>query len=239
MCPPSWFTHLRAILELLYFFSGVVLTIGVVVAIRQLSLTRTEMALRYKREAIVASLKQCESFSSFLANFGPRFQDIFNRQPAVLRTRWSPRNLVFDESTFDFKTDAGRWLQGVSSTPDRLIKAIGVCNDLETFSLPFMKGAADEATAFVPVAAVFCELVEKFLPLIVALRNGILLDSSTQQRIASGPWENVLGLYAIWSTRVKKDALVSRASSLLAEADKIEVKGIEPLGMGDRGRGKH
>jgi hypothetical protein len=236
---PPWFVHMRAVLEVLYFLSGVVLTVGVFVAIRQLRLTKAEMALRYKREAIVAALRQCEVLTAFLGGFQPRFVAIFQDKPAVVPGRWRPANLAFGETAFDFKGDAGRWLQGIAANQERLIKAIAVCNDLEVFALPFVKGAAAEDIAFTPAAAAFCEIVEKFLPLIVALRNGILMNGLTHQPIASGPWEGVLGLYAIWSQRLKKDTLLSRAGSLMAEAEKIEVRGLDPIGPGERGKGKH
>ncbi len=58
----GWFSGLRAVLEILYYLSAVVLAFLAVIGLRQLKIARCDIAIRSKREAASLAALQHEKF---------------------------------------------------------------------------------------------------------------------------------------------------------------------------------
>ncbi len=229
MNTPYWYQVLRAILELLYFFSGIVLAVGLIVAIQQLRLAKKDLRTRYRREAVMAALEQSRRFAQFLEHYPTHCHVIVDGSPTISLVRWSLANVAFDLTSLDVKGNAGNWITTLAKSQPRFAAVITVCNELESFALPFAKGAADESTAYDATAIVFCELVETYAPALIALRQRLLVDSATRTPVASGPYLSTIKLYEVWRSRLTKDALSAQAKALEAQALQITVAPLETI----------
>jgi len=96
----------------------------------------------------------------------------------------------------------------------------------------FAKGAADEEIAYPAVGAVFCDNVLVFAPLLISLKK------HENPNMASGPFQNLIHLFGLWSTRAKRDSLEaaavvheSEASKTRREAEELKVERINPIGI--------
>jgi hypothetical protein len=140
------------------------------------------------------------------------------------------RDLSFDLNSIEDKPALVQWLTLLVKNTARLNRAIDACNRLETFASHFMKKAADEETAFGSTGDVFCEMAARLAPLIIALRQGGIVES-TGRPISSGAFEGVVGLYSIWYQRARQQRLERDARAAAAKAAKFQIPVLRPLGV--------
>jgi hypothetical protein len=91
----------------------------------------------------------------------------------------------------------------------------------------FAKGAADAEIAYPAVGAVFCEWVELLAPHLIMLRSK---DLQKEIQTTSGPFQNIVELYAGWWSRSTKEALELEASRISSRLSNIHTSEIPPIG---------
>jgi hypothetical protein len=181
----------------------------------QLEVSRTDIILRSKREAISVALEQCKRFAETIL---PRFIEInrelgpngFARPKAV-----DPDfPLIFDEAdTFGSEV----W----TKTPELRMKIIQGLNELESFAMYFASDLADESVAFVPTGLSFCEVCEVCRYFIGRHRPPEYVRL----------YQNLVKLYGIWKPRIERTLLNEQSKLLESKMQRLppDIKG-SPLG---------
>ena len=90
----------------------------------------------------------------------------------------------------------------------------------------FTNGAADEEIAYPVIGSLFCIMVQQFAPLLIELREH-MVETTT-----SGPYQNTVNLYRVWSIRQTRKKLQEEVDELSARLGastetKIKVMGTE------------
>jgi hypothetical protein len=168
---PDWFIILRAILEILYFTSGIVLAIAGLFALKQLRIAKSDIKLRAQREAASLAAQQSEKFTESL-------------MPLVneLKQHWLSKGLL-EPKTGGIRPAQRATFIELSLSPEderryveRFLVAPEICttllNGLESFAIYFVKGVADEEVAFYSQGLEFCHLVEELEGVLIKARKG-------------------------------------------------------------------
>lgn len=96
-------------------------------------------------------------------------------------------------------------------------------NLLETFSVPFVNGVADEGIAFGSIGASFCFSVEDNWLNYCSVR--------TRKNGEFNYFNNTIKLYNIWADRIKKFKLENNKTDIEEEILRISDNTIKPIGM--------
>jgi hypothetical protein len=232
--------------EIAYFASGVIIAFIGIIALWQLKLakqnikvaseilktTKTDLQLRIKREATIIAAQQAEKFAEQIV---PSFQKNLSLISSMNLPgrRWVLEDNRFDENTIIEWNEAGQWARNIQSNEEVRREVVSHLNKLESFAIYFAKGAADEQIIFPAIGNSFCGQIDIYVPYLILLRTQKIEESS----IATGPYQNIINLYEIWSTRLKRETLVKEADLHKSEADKsrrqaedIKVSSIRPIG---------
>ena len=212
--------HWQKILELAYFASGPALVVIALIGLRQLSiarkaldLSRREIEVRSRREAVVLAAEKAQACASSLL---PELQANANLIGTTAKVKnWKLQDTDFTWASFDDPKGARAWADAVRSNEKAFLAALNSLNSLEGLAVYFVQGAADERVAYQMLGAVFCDAVEDFAPSLVALRQ-----RPAEPGVASGPFENTIRLYRTWHLRAQQGDLEQQRARLHAEAAK-------------------
>jgi hypothetical protein len=214
----TWFTVVRAVLEVLAFLSTVALAVAGVLALAQIRITRQIAKTNARRESVKLAADLCKYYAETVV----------------------PNH---DKANIDYKTSALKYLsvfapagQGpfilqngeivahffnVKLLADELPKhsaAVHFLNMLEAFAIPFAAGVADDDIGYRETARPFCQAVLNYMPAIFQLR--------VQN---SGRYESIVKLYETWNTRLAAElaAPAMKAMQQLTESAKARIKPLE------------
>lgn len=205
---------MKETLELLYYLSGIILAIGVIVCIKQLRVAKDEIKLlnqdyktKNERAAIESSLKYLEVAKTIIRDMSD-YQTKFSKE---VSKRADTKHLFNKDFLFESLDDI---LKEKELVVDLLVsEKMGVThifNELEVFSVAMLNGVADEDIVFTPFGKVFCTFIEE---------EHLRLSFS---RTTGTPYENLVKLYNVWSDRI--EVQVYELQKREAE-DKIKSKG--------------
>lgn len=236
---------MRNILEIVYFISGPLLVITSGLILLQIKLAKQnliasyellaqekkDLKLRAKRDSIESS---CEQIKKYMEEIVPMRWELNEyikliKLEHIKRLTFTRKDLKMSREDFD------KWYENVKSDPGKSEKTISILNKLETFSIYFIKGIADESVAFSSMSISFCEIVEDLYPLICIYREDNRENSY---------FTNLAELYKLWKERIEsinsyivKDSLEKQLSNLKEiieqESKNTEitnVKKLKPLG---------
>ncbi len=238
------YESVRRILELVSFLgTGVVGALGFFVffqikmakasldtARATLEIMNDDMQTRIRREAVVLAVEQTRLFGeNVIPVIGKEFDAC--KDKGIEFDPWKILNTSFDRSSFENLDAADRWLDTMAKAGKYPI-FVKVLNDHEAFAMYFVGGAADELLAFPSLAAVYCSNILRLAPLLVALRVGV--DKKTNERLPSGPYQNAIKLFEIWSARQEKESLESQRAQITARTEGIHITDIPVLGTKNR-----
>src|SRR6266481_2593470 len=223
---PMWYTMLHHVLEVLYYISGIAVTVLVGFGLRQIRITSEQLRLTKeiaelakKRESVKFAAAQCSYFASTIV---PRLGELNalchslkvtcfdspRRQPSIPLTL---SEIERPQPSFDLKPVEAIW------NPTGYVAA-NCLNSFESFAIPFAAGVADDAVGFQETSALFCDSIHRFLPMIWYIR--LTQDAR---------YPSALTLYCNWENRrqaEKAAPLVKRAQALTETIDKNK---IEPI----------
>ena len=212
-------------LETAYLFSSIVLAIVGIIALWQLVLTKHDIQVRSRREAVVLAAELCRNFAREVI---PKAGKCFDTLAAdnVTAKCWPVKDSKFCEASFEDWKAAEAWFQRVERSTGHLRMMTEVCNDLEAFAIYFMKGAADEKVAFGAVGVLYCDWTSKLAPYLVVARS----PKTRPPAFTSGPFQNAVDLHAMWVSRLTRSELDDASKEIDARMQKLEDKSIDPIG---------
>lgn len=210
-----WNIYIRPFLEAAYFIASIGLVVGIWIGIKQLKLLQKDTKDKYKRAAVEKSI---EYLNWFATDYIPKI-DQFNHNisQSKLKVYSSQINPKF---RFDVNCNLDQ-----PETLEYLIKtdeynARDLMNQLEYFSAALVSGLADEELMFNPIARTFCSFVEK---------NYIDICYYRREETCEF-YSNIIELYDVWKSRLKKIELESEKMKLENNISKISERHIQSIG---------
>lgn len=236
---------LRSILEIMYFGSGVVIAVAAVLALRQLRIaekalvaTKEQMAIaaasleqarvdlqtKARREAVTLAAQLCAKYAEVHVG---RLDEQTKKAGAagVVFSVWDLRDNAFLKDSVVDTIRANQWIAKVLASEDAYNPVVDIANELEAFAIYFTRGAADEATAFTPIGALFCSTVAEVAPFIVHARE------ASSPPLQGGRYENVVELYAVWQGRLRQNDLRASVVRIQKQLTAIDPRVITPIGV--------
>ncbi len=237
-------TTFRAWMEIAYFASGIAVAVVASLALWQLviakksldaaqaqlslaaqslNLAKDDIRIRSQREAVALAAQECDKFAEKMV---PNVHENEEKIKAAGFTiyRWPLKDLEFRWESLESLSGARKWAEAILRSDAARMPLLRVVNDLEAFAMYFSTGAADEKVADPAVGSVFCLWVEAYAPYIISVR------SDAAEQVVSGPYENVVTLYRIWSGRRRKKRLETDVSRMSLELSTITVPDVRPIG---------
>ena len=223
----DWYSCIRAVLELLYFASGIAIAIAaffglrqVKIASEQLKFSREIASTSSKREAAKLAADQCRYFAEECV---PAFKALVDKYKA--------QNLTFLQSRLkanepQFVIQSGEFVSVNCDTglvqrefPKVEIEILKHLNGLEYFAILFAAGIADEDIGYRETALAFCEGLDYSMAAVHHLRS--------KNR---GRFDSTVKLFEIWKRRTTARAVAPFMTSMQAlikqaESDKIKILG--------------
>jgi hypothetical protein len=193
------------------------------IATAALTVARDDIRIRSQREAVVLAAELCEKFA---AQIIPRVTaNIRHITDLKIQLRaWELSDASFDEPAYVQRPEVRSWLASTQNPPAAIEHILAVLNDLEAFAIYFTRGAADEAVAYPVVGAIFCAWVENFAPHLIAARTKMV------KGLTSGPYQNIVELYKMWSVRTRRKELELKANRINLELSGLPSSDLRPIG---------
>ena len=184
----AFFESNHTLLEGLYFISGILLVIGIVIATIQVGLSKRDARERSKRAAVEKSLE----YLTFYANsFIPRTDEY------KMKLKSEISNPVNDDYLFNgkFLIDPGKLEREIlaETIVRQRLRVHDFLNQMEYFGVAVLNGIPDENILYTPLAKHFCEFIkDNHVILSVMRHNGV-------------PYKNLIQLYHKWTKRMEYD----------------------------------
>jgi hypothetical protein len=230
MLTSCWFQYLRAVLELLYFLSG----IGVVVAVglafkqvraavgqlriasEQLSLTKTLAEANNRREAVKLASDLCRYFAEHVVPALTALVQQCRTQGVTFyglppKPAFALKDGEFTQADFDMKTLAVE----IPKVDKEIIEYL---NALESFAIPFAAGVAADDIGFQETAHAFCTGVTMCMPAVffVMTTQGVQFASLRK-------------LYNIWNDRIMAKAMAPAVKQMQQFIEETAKKKIDTI----------
>ncbi len=208
---------IKDILEIIYFISGPVVAYFAFRALeqineakKQVTETKESRIINSKREAYKIAADKCEYFMTTIIPL------IDNLDKAVKANGVT----FFEKSHVEITTD-GIKVKPFYKDQDEIGKVFSLpnlelFNPLESFSLFFASGVAEEKIGYLTIGSTYCNTVRKYAPLLVTISDG-------------KHFNNTLHLFKIWNARQEKENLEKekkRIDKQLSENKSISIKTI-------------
>jgi len=190
----TFFDCSKSIVENLYYLSGILLTISLLIGIYQLYLTKRVFKITSKRAAAEIAVKQIDIFTDKIV---PLLNNLFEAEkkhgitkPKIEIRSFTRKHLVEKLKDSEFKR--------IKTEREKvMLLSIETLNSLEAFSVYFVKKCADEEIAYSALGRTFCESIEGLYFDISFLRPEGREDS----------FQNIIDLFKIWNKRLKIEKL--------------------------------
>ncbi len=211
------FDQSKSLIENLDLLSGPILAIIGVSAIIQIRLTKKAIITTSKREAANLAAKQIDHYNN---NIIPLQDALYDAEIKEKIEKVKIDIGDFNSHTIEKKVGKEKTIEIMKSRSKLIIPILRTINSMEAFSTYFIKGVADEEIAFSAVGRTFCNSVEG---LYFDIATCINMDDDTS-------FQNTIGLYKIWSERLKKHKLSLEREKILKEYDTIKDQKINAIG---------
>jgi hypothetical protein len=202
---------IKPFFELLYFFAGIFLLVGLGFGYQQLRLIKQDIRIRNKRAAAEKAIEACDAyFSDYIALSGVQFKE---QKAANVPVYKGP---IGD---FTSKSIAPNLLEGCVARM-QLMSWVPALNRLEAMAAYFTAGVADESTGFKVIGRTFCSTVESNYDLISLSRRGE----------PNAYWSNLVELYSLWRPRLTKSELDLAKQGIEKSISALQQKTVSPIG---------
>lgn len=181
---------------------------------RTIDLAHKDMTTRAKRDARNCAVLRAEEWALQLL---PLNAEILTQLAAhkirVFVEGSRPDDALFGEDEARHRIPGRKWIDGL---PQGLyFEMIGFLNRVESWSMHFTHGLADERVAAGPCAPTFCSIVVQLYPVLVVQRA----------KASSGRYPNIVKLYRCWAERMDLDAKGEKERKLRDELGKLQAEG--------------
>lgn len=205
----------KSLIENIYLLSGPLIAILGLAGIIQLKLTKKAIIISSKREAAKFAANQIDVY---LSHIMPLINQIFDSEKKEkingikLKTREFNNKAVIEELGIEKVAEV--FALRMKNPKLKLL------NSIEAFSTYFTKGIADEEIAFSAVGLTFCNTIE-------SLHFDIAICRKKEEEYS---FQNLVSLYEIWSSRLKKEKLSREKDEILNQINKINNDKVNPIG---------
>ena len=207
--------------EWLNKWSQAILAVTSIVALWQIVLAKRSVVVKSKREAFSMAADRCEKFAQDLI---PRsMKCLYDRKTGRAIKRWELKDKEFGAGSLRDVEGGKLWVTDLKVKGEEFVNVLDFMNSMESLAMYFANGCAEEKIACPVIGAVFCQWVEQVAPLIVEIRGETM-------QIISGPYQNTVNLYKIWSGRLSKSKLLAEADQLMLRAQAIKDISIRTIG---------
>jgi hypothetical protein len=222
---------IKEIIYYLYLISGTVIAVVSIIALKQLSIAKTQLEVTMnsieissQRDAAVFTAKQCEYFASEIIKDSDDIENIFIEKD-ILRCK------LPEDYEVMFETNCNAWFKkynGIIKSEDSSLhkQLIVALNKLEAFSMYFTHGICDTRIAYLPIAHIYVDIVELYYPFIY---EGSLENKNN--------YTDIIKLYKIWKgdlvkqqLELKKIELQIQLSEAEAQASAVKDVSVNPIG---------
>ena len=210
------FDSTKSLLENLYYLSGVLILISIIIGLIQLSFAKKTLKINSKRDAATLAAKQIEIYMTRVI---PLHNKIFLTEIKEKIGRPEIKVGEFTTEALIEKMGKDEYMKVVKERIKLLSISLATLNSMEAFSVYFIKEVADEEIAFSSVGRTFTKSVESLYFDIASCRNK-----------ESKPFQNLIELYGIWKNKLSKEKLENDKIDLSKQLEAIESVSIKPLG---------
>ncbi|MGE6579005.1 hypothetical protein ACQKFM_29290 [Paenibacillus xylanexedens] len=199
------FADVKEYVEFAYYISGILLLIGVVIAIEQLKMVKKDMRDTNYRAAVEKSVE-------YLTYYAQKFIPAYTKYKEKLKEEMPER--IDTKHLFD-----GNFNIELSSLDKEIVVELIIkqeaglgqlFNEMEFFSIAILERLVIDDLMFTPVARSYCKIIEEEHVLLSVMRN------------KGTPFKNVVELYNKWNDRLEVQALELQKSNV---ENKIKLKG--------------
>jgi len=219
--PNGWFAAIRAILELLYFASGIVIAVAAVRALTQIAVTKQIAKKNSRRESVKLAAELCKYFAESVVSARHKAVEEYKKGGFTCLEVLVPRG----QEPFVIKdgeiTDPYFNLKQLGEELPYFNSAIMYLNTMEAFAIPFVAGVADEDIGYTETAIAFCLGAKHYMPVIFMLRV-----------VNAGRFESIVKLYETWNKRVAAERSAPALKAMQELAKDAEKGRIKPLDEG-------
>jgi hypothetical protein len=213
----EWIDTSKSILENIYFLSGVILIITLVIGIIQISMAKKTIKINSNRAAASLAANQIQNYCTKIIELQNRlfFEETKTKVPIIKINVGE-----FNQSYLKEKLGEPTYFNNIKKRIPVALYVLDVLNAMESFAIYFTKGVADEEIAYSSIGRTYCNTVEKLYFDIASC----LEDENNKY------FSNIRELYKLWSNRLKGEKLSNEKEQLLKELDKLKVEKIKPIG---------
>lgn len=210
----DWST-LKEGLEIGYYFCGILLSLSIIIGVKQLKLLKKDMVDKNRRASVEKSI---EVLAYFARKFIPAYDEYLRKFRAEIPKRKDTSYLINGEFNISIENlDKESRIEVIVQQDSGLIQLF---NELEFFSLGILEGLAVDKLVYTPIAKEYCKMIEREHLLLSALRN------------KGAPYKNVVGLYMKWKDHLELEQMELQKTQL---EHKINMNGdnhkdIPPIG---------
>jgi hypothetical protein len=203
-------------IQLILEGASVLISLGIAIAaiygVKQIYLMKSDINTRAER---ASKEKAIDATNRYLTNYtkliGSHTDECLEKD---LPTGWNGEIGSFNSDSVDKKLGT-KQIERI-----KLISWLPAINELESISAMFMTGVADEETGFKIIGFTFCSTVASNYDLIASTRSKNSVDY----------WDNIVGLYKVWSKRLERLDLTESKNKLEEKLQNISDERIPPLG---------
>ncbi len=203
---------LKDYLEILYYLSMFVLVIITALGLNQIRILKRDIKTRNERASKEKAIEYCSEYLlEFISLINNYYRDLIKSKLPVYNgevgdfSYLSIKSSELENSEKRFSIDS--WLPAF--------------NKLESIAAVFISGVADECTAFKIIGRNYCAVIESYYDIIVICRIHKI----------NPYWFNIVELYEIWSSRLKKAELKIEKEAIDNTFQSVEDKMIKPIGI--------
>jgi len=213
----TFFDAEKSLVENIYLLSGPVIAILGFVAILQLKLTKKTLQITSKRQAAELATRQVEIYTNEIIIQQNQI-DEFEKTNGIKRIDIDCKLFTQDE-LFNLMSN-----ENISKRRDDFLKNVNsivtMLNSMETFSLYFTKGIADEEIAYSAIGVTFCETVKHYS----------FELSASRYEAEENVYYNIIKLYDIWNSRIQSENLNKEILIKQNEFKQLSKKKIDIIG---------
>lgn len=210
-------TH-KSILENLYFLSGPILAVLGLFIFRQIKLAKNQFIIAKKqleesqKQLKINSQRQAASLAAdkvkeYCSELLPLIDRISIEKEKIKYVDFTGPIMNFTND--ELKNFDKEFLDAFLNRPIEIaFLELEIINNLEAFSVYFVKGIADEKIAFNSIGKTFCNSILQYYPTISLLRGS---------KNANKPYDTLIQLYRCWSERLDSFKIETEKEELSKE----------------------
>lgn len=214
----EFFTEYRPLFEFIYFLSGPLMLVGIIVAIIQLMAYREETKNRFERETVVNSINILDSK---LRSIFKLTGDLYDFEKFQNIPEYTGDVSSFHKLGVDCASECLIEFDKIDNA-DSYNAVIKLLNEMDTFSQYVCSGIVNEELCYRLEHSAFLSYVNSFKHYIAFLRES---DNDAS-------FKSLVDLYNLWSEKSSHDIAAKRAQEAAVESNsKSRPKPLEVIGQ--------